>query len=107
RRIAIWPDVRHVDPLHPAHLPVLHHLPAPHHPRHRHEWAEVMEAPHLFTSPFGGEVGAQRRVRGPSPRTRQAKAPSPDPRGSTSPPEGEVAQAPRPPPNSRTNPWPQ
>jgi len=34
-----------------------------------------MMVEHLFTSPSGGEVGAQRRVRGPSPRITSRKGP--------------------------------
>lgn len=41
----------------------------------------------LFTSPFGGEVGAQRRVRGPSPQ-RQTQGPLTRPKRVDLSPEG-------------------
>ena len=42
QRHPIRPDVRHVGALAAADLPFLHRLPAPHHPRHRHERAQIV-----------------------------------------------------------------
>ncbi|MET3899815.1 hypothetical protein ABIB57_003777 [Devosia sp. UYZn731] len=44
----------------------------------------------LFTSPFGGEVGAQRRVKGPLARTSPSKGPLTRPKRVDLSPKGEV-----------------
>ncbi|MCB9992854.1 MAG: sn-glycerol-3-phosphate ABC transporter ATP-binding protein UgpC [Hyphomicrobiaceae bacterium] len=40
-RLGLWPDVRHVDSVHPAGHGVLRRVPEIHHPRHRDERPEV------------------------------------------------------------------
>ncbi len=44
----------------------------------------------FLTSPSGGEVGAQRRVRGPSPHTGSRKGPLTRPKTVDLSPKGEV-----------------
>ena len=44
QRLGLWPAVRHVDPVDRADRRLLHHLPAPHHPRHRPRRAEAVGA---------------------------------------------------------------
>ncbi|SHE75761.1 hypothetical protein SAMN02745223_01105 [Devosia limi DSM 17137] len=44
----------------------------------------------FLTAPFGGEVGAQRRVRGPSPCARFGKGPLTRPKRVDLSPKGEV-----------------